>query len=227
MSQAERISRIHQLLKARRFVTTKQLMDDLRASRATVMRDIELLRDRLLAPIYYSSEESGYSYHSEVEGVGRVCDVPGLWLSASQAYALLTAMNVLAKIDPGIIRQYVQPSIGVLKTLITNEGRAMKRLNEKIFIDLPAVGEVQNLNRAVPRACHALAEDIPVTLTWQCEEGQKELHALLTAIILRADGWYLLFREAGGDNFSGPSDTDLQIPLRDVIECTLDDAVDE
>lgn len=62
MSQLERIYAFHQRLKAGRFPNAKTLMEEFELSRATAHRDINYLRDRLLAPIAFDSSQNGYYY---------------------------------------------------------------------------------------------------------------------------------------------------------------------
>jgi predicted DNA-binding transcriptional regulator YafY len=64
MSQLERIYAFHQKLKADRFPNAKTLMEEFELSRATAHRDINYLRDRLLAPLAFNASKNGY-YYSE------------------------------------------------------------------------------------------------------------------------------------------------------------------
>lgn len=52
MSQLERIYAFHQRLKNNRFPNARTLQEEFELSRATAHRDINYLRDRLLAPSY-------------------------------------------------------------------------------------------------------------------------------------------------------------------------------
>ena len=62
MSQLERIYTFHQRLKAGRYPNAKTLMEEFELSRATAHRDINYLRDRLLAPLAFDSSRNGYYY---------------------------------------------------------------------------------------------------------------------------------------------------------------------
>jgi len=62
MSQLERIYAFHQKLKNNRFPNARTLVEEFELSRATAHRDINYLRDRLLAPLAFNSSQNGYYY---------------------------------------------------------------------------------------------------------------------------------------------------------------------
>jgi len=62
MSQLERIYAFHQKLKKNRFPNARTLVEEFELSRATAHRDINYLRDRLLAPLAFDSVHNGYYY---------------------------------------------------------------------------------------------------------------------------------------------------------------------
>lgn len=62
MSQLERIYAFHQKLKNNRYPNARTLVEEFELSRATAHRDINYLRDRLLAPLAFDSSQNGYYY---------------------------------------------------------------------------------------------------------------------------------------------------------------------
>lgn len=62
MSQLERIYAFHQKLKNNRYPNARSLMEEFELSRATAHRDVNYLRDRLLAPLAFDSAQNGYYY---------------------------------------------------------------------------------------------------------------------------------------------------------------------
>ncbi len=62
MSQLERIYAFHQKLKNNLFPNARTLAEEFELSRATAHRDINYLRDRLLAPLAFDSSSNGYYY---------------------------------------------------------------------------------------------------------------------------------------------------------------------
>ena len=62
MDRTERFHLIDQMLSNRRVVTRAQFLEALEVSPATFKRDLEYLRDRLMAPIVWDREQRGYNY---------------------------------------------------------------------------------------------------------------------------------------------------------------------
>ena len=62
MSQLERIYAFHQKLKNNLFPNARTLAEEFELSKATAHRDINYLRDRLLAPLAFSNSKNGYYY---------------------------------------------------------------------------------------------------------------------------------------------------------------------
>jgi len=60
MSQAERLFHICRRLNEGARVSVPSLMDELEVSRATIFRDMEMLRDRLHAPLAWDADDGTY-----------------------------------------------------------------------------------------------------------------------------------------------------------------------
>ena len=86
MDRTERIYKIDQLLQERQAVPLEAIIEAHGVSRATVVRDLEYLRDRLGAPIVWDPARRGYRYEVGGEGGPRYA-LPGLWLNASEVHA--------------------------------------------------------------------------------------------------------------------------------------------
>ena len=89
MDRTERFYKIDQLLQERQAVPLEAIIEAHGVSRATVVRDLEYLRDRLAAPIVWDRAQRGYRYEARGRGGARYA-LPGLWLNANEALALLT-----------------------------------------------------------------------------------------------------------------------------------------
>jgi predicted DNA-binding transcriptional regulator YafY len=108
MDRLDRFYRIQQLLKARRFVRTQDFLDELEVSRATFKRDLEYLRDRFRAPIVYDAGHEAYRFDDKVED-SAVWQLPGLYFTSDELRALLTMDQLIAKLEPGVLSELVQP----------------------------------------------------------------------------------------------------------------------
>jgi hypothetical protein len=61
----ERMTRVHEELKGKRFPNCKSLSAALEVSVKTIQRDIDFMRDRLGLPIDYDQRRFGYFYYAE------------------------------------------------------------------------------------------------------------------------------------------------------------------
>jgi predicted DNA-binding transcriptional regulator YafY len=202
MSQAERISRIHFLIRAKGVVSLKELKQTFDVSRATLMRDIELMRDRLGAPLTYDAKENGYRYDEACLG-DRVDELPGLWLSAHEAYAFLTMFNVLREIDPGFLMYFVDPMRKTLKHLLGSQNFAMQQLDRKVVIDLPNFLKTAGAHLAP--VFTALVNDEVVRLRWKNAAAEEcESECAVIRLTLRETGWKLSIQPTGASVVTVP-----------------------
>src|SRR5439155_5871227 len=107
MERLERFYKIDQLLKERKVVPFATFKEVLGMSRASVKRDLEYMRNRFNAPIEYDRETNGYSFGRP--RTGPRYELPGLWLNAGEAYALLSMHTLLAELQPGLLEPHVGP----------------------------------------------------------------------------------------------------------------------
>ncbi|WP_339012932.1 WYL domain-containing protein [Aeromonas popoffii] len=89
------------------------ILERLECSASTFKRLLELLRDRYQAPIIWDPIARGYRYDTDD---GRFT-LPGVWLTESEAFALLMANRLLQDVQPGLHQQglaQLQDRIGTL-----------------------------------------------------------------------------------------------------------------
>ena len=135
MERLERLYKIHQLLAERRTaVSFSVLMKTLGMSRASVKRDLEYMRSRFNAPIEYDREANGYRFGEARPGPRY--ELPGLWFSAEEAYALLTMHTLLAELEPGLLEPHVKPLQARLRAVLGGEP-AWKAVEKRIRVFQP------------------------------------------------------------------------------------------
>ena len=134
MERLERFYRIDRLLKERKIVPFPVLMQELGMSRASVKRDLEYMRERFNAPIEYDREANGYRFGAP--RAGPRYELPGLWFSAAEAYALLTMQALLAELQPGLLEPHIGPLQARLKAILGGEP-AWKDIESRIRIFQP------------------------------------------------------------------------------------------
>ena len=135
MERLERLYKIHQLLSERKTaVPFSLLMKTLGMSRASVKRDLEYMRSRFNAPIEYDREANGYRFGQARPGPRY--ELPGLWFSADEAYALLTMHTLLAELEPGLLEPHVKPLQARLRAVLGGEP-AWKDVEKRIRVFQP------------------------------------------------------------------------------------------
>lgn len=126
MDRYERIVRLHRLLKHNRTgVSLERLMEEIEASRATVYRDIAFLRDALGAPIEPDAESHRFKYVSDPD---HVFELPGLWLSPDEVYALLVARQALSAQSDGALAEALGDLGPRLKGLVGDRVEHLSRI---------------------------------------------------------------------------------------------------
>lgn len=102
MEQLNRALALHRLLLEYRYpVSRAVILERLACSASTFKRLLELLRDSYQAPIVWDRGARGYKYDTTD---GRFT-LPGVWLSESEAFALLMANRLLQDVQPGLQQQ--------------------------------------------------------------------------------------------------------------------------
>ena len=131
MNRTERFYKIDQMLHERRVVPIEVFLDELDVSRATFKRDIEYMRDRLHAPIVWNRDAGGYHFES-AKTTGPAYELPGLWFSAGELYALLAAQKLLNDIEPGILTTHVAPLQARLAALLEASGHPATEITRRV-----------------------------------------------------------------------------------------------
>ncbi|MDI1349856.1 WYL domain-containing protein [Aquabacterium sp.] len=117
-AQTDRIVKIENLLRRHRLVNFQTLLNELEVSPATIKRDLTFLRDRLGCPIVYDRAEDTYRLDTSAQ-VGQRHEIPGLWFSAKELHALLTAHQLLSDLDPnGALNRHVGPLLERIHQLV-------------------------------------------------------------------------------------------------------------
>jgi predicted DNA-binding transcriptional regulator YafY len=124
MDRTERLYRIERLIRHRGHASFAQLLEALEVSRATLWRDIEYLRSRLGAPLEYDRFVNGYRFVAP-QGADRAQahELPGLWFSERELYALLMAHQLLGELDgEGLLGRHLQPLLDRIHGLLGHAG---------------------------------------------------------------------------------------------------------
>jgi len=135
MERLERFYKIHRLLTDRKSpVPFAVLKKGLGVSPATLKRDLEYMRERFNAPIEYDREANGYRFGAPRPGPRY--ELPGLWFSADEAYALLTMHTLLAELQPGLLEPHIKPLQERVRSVLGGEP-AWKEVEKRIRVFQP------------------------------------------------------------------------------------------
>lgn len=143
MSMNERIYKIDQLLSERRVVTIAELLERLAISKATLKRDLTLMRDRMNAPIIFDRELGGYRFDKNNRIHGTPYELPGLWFSAEEIHALLTMHHLISNLDAGgLLGPHLQPLQSRLTALLGAADDPVDEVKRRIKIRMIGVRHV-------------------------------------------------------------------------------------
>jgi len=135
MSLNERIYKIHQLLEGRRSVPKAELLSKLGISWSTLKRDLALMKDSMNAPIVFDRDLQGYRFDRESPTVGPTYELPGLWFSADEIYALLTMHHLFSNMDSdGVLGSHIKPLLSRLTALLGAANNKASAVQQRIKV---------------------------------------------------------------------------------------------
>lgn len=210
MERSLRIARITALLNRPQGVTMAALIEDLESSRATINRDLELLRSQMNAPIIWDRETYSYRLdHSPTAGNRQM--LPGIWLTPEQAYAYLTLNNMVEKLAPSLLGPFLEPMRGMLKDILCRADFDLYALHHKIEIQntkLPALSD--HIFQAI---FHALIHDEGVEILYTPNPLADPIvvQCVISRIRLLRNRWQLVLRISPDEVIAINAATVLQI----------------
>ncbi len=224
MDRTERFYRIQQLIQRHRVVPVDRFLAELEISLATFKRDLEYLRSRLNIPIVWDREAAGYRFDPRAG----LKELPGLWFSAAEIYALLTMQHLLRNLEPGLLGPHIQPLLVRLSRAMGSSDHPAEAVQKRIRI-------LHAARRALPlehfqAAARALLERKRLRIDYynrsRDERTQRELSP--QRLVHYRENWYLdAWCHLRGDVRSFAVDairaaTILDVSAREVPEAELD-----
>lgn len=195
MVRANRVLDLLDLLRSSDLRTVADIADELGVSRRTVLRDLEMLRERGW-PILAETGPGGGVYLDRDRGVASVHlnldEVASLWVAArlsTSAGVLPWSSSARAALDK------------ILSTLPPDRARALRRLSRRVFVGRPASPRiVASLGQTPPELLvtfeRAFTEQTCLAIHYEDRSGKRtrrriEPHGLLVEF----PAWYLLARD--------------------------------
>jgi predicted DNA-binding transcriptional regulator YafY len=180
----ERMWEIERLLRARRAVPLATIMEETRASRATVVRDLTYLKDRLQAPILWDRELRGY----RLDGPS---SVPAIYFSGAEIHALLVLHELVARMQPSVLNEEMAPLKKLLTKLVGNshsgEDEMARRIRMLQIASRPVSAE------HFQTVCTALLERHRLELTYYSRTRDCETQRTISPqrLVHYRDNWYM------------------------------------
>jgi predicted DNA-binding transcriptional regulator YafY len=135
MDRLERFYKIDRLLKERKVVSFVLFKSELGMSPASVKRDLAYMRSRFNAPIEYDRELNGYRFGKPLAGPRY--ELPGLWFNAAEVQALLTTLQLLTNLQPGLLDGQVKPVLERLRSILGTGDHSWEEVTKRMRIFLP------------------------------------------------------------------------------------------
>jgi len=130
VDRTERFYRIRRRLIEKGALTRREIEDDLEISHATFKRDLEYLRDRLNVPIVWSRERSAYILDPTAEQ----SELPGVWFSPAEVYALLEIDHLLDTLGQGMLARRLAPLAARLRALLESGDHGHREIRRRIRV---------------------------------------------------------------------------------------------
>ena len=135
MDRTERFYKIDQILKDGKVASFAALRSSLGVSRATLRRDLDYMRDRLHAPIEYDRDANGYRLGKPRSGPRD--ELPGLWFTGQEVHALLTTLQLLNNLQPGLLDGQITPLVERLRAILGSGDHSWQEIERRIRIFQP------------------------------------------------------------------------------------------
>lgn len=180
MSLLERVYFFHQQVKKKKYPNSKSLIEEFETSLATSRRDIAYLRDRLLAPLAFSSKENGFYYTDENFGLP--------FENSSKITLLLGMFSKLAEeAGLGQLDEIKQVELK-LASLLTPE---YQKVIDAIHCEWVEIEDVQT--STFEMIIDAIVHDSVLEITYRSVMGNQSERAVEPAKLIHYQGrWYLL-----------------------------------
>jgi predicted DNA-binding transcriptional regulator YafY len=200
MERSQRMARINALVSRPLGVSMAQLIEELEVSRATINRDIELLRSQLNTPIVWDHDT--YSYRLEAgSAVGDRYMLPGVWLTPEQAYAFLTLNNMVEQMAPSLLGPFLLPMRGMLKEMLCQAEFPLYRLNEKIEIEMPGMPTLND--QAFALILDAVVKDQELVVEYRNDDDEIfQVQGIPKRLKIAPTGWILWMHTEAGQEVS-------------------------
>jgi predicted DNA-binding transcriptional regulator YafY len=189
MDRTERFYKIDQLLKDSKVVTFARFQEALGVSRATLKRDLVYMRDRFNAPIEFDRHANGYRFGKP--RAGPRYELPGLWFNATEIYALLTTLQLLSNLQPGLLGAQVPSLVERLRAILGSGDHSWQEVEKRIRIFQPEQRQSNAAWFSVIAAALLKRSRLWIRHYNRNEDRVTEREVSPQRLVLYRDNWYL------------------------------------
>lgn len=189
MDRTERFYRMLKLLESRRVVSRDAFMVDMSVSRATFKRDLEYLVERLNAPILYDRGLRGYRLDNP-PGAKRF-ELPGVWFSASEAHALLTAHYLLDQLQPDLFKPYIDALSVRIRALLDSGDHSADEIRHRIRVLPQAARTVASQHFETVSSAVLGRKRLRIRYYSRSQDEETEREVSPQRLVHYRDNWYL------------------------------------
>ena len=185
----ERLYKIDRLLRERKNVSFAALQKELEVSRATLKRDLAAMRNRFNAPIDFDKDLRAYRLGEQ--GAGPRYQLPGLWFNASEIHALLTALQLLGNLQPGLLESRVAPLAGRLRKVLGSGDHSWEEVEKRIRILQPGRRESKAEHFGTVAASLLKRQRLRIHHYNREKHSETEREVSPQRLVHYRDNWYL------------------------------------
>ncbi len=189
MDRLERFYKIDQLLQGGRSVSFARLMEALDISRAQLKRDLAYMKDRFHAPIEYERESSGYRFGEP--RIGPRYELPGLWFSPAEIYALLTMQQLLENLQPGLLAPHVKPLLARLSAILASGDHSHEDVAKRVRVLHQAARELKHEHFALVAQATLNRRRLRIAHYNRMEDRDTEREISPQRLVHYRDNWYV------------------------------------
>jgi predicted DNA-binding transcriptional regulator YafY len=164
------------------------LAQELGCSKPTVKRAIRELRELLGAPLDYDRERDGYYYARDEAAPFQL---PGLWFSPDELYALLTTYRLLGQIQGGLLEEYIAPLRERVEALLKDDRAGHAQIDRRVRI-LPLASRQTDLQH-FRHVANALVARRRMRILYHGRARDETTERVVSAqrLVYYRDNWYL------------------------------------
>lgn len=189
VDRTERFYKIDQLLKERKVVSFAALREAIGVSRATLRRDLDYMRDRLHAPIDYDRDVNGYRFGKPRSGPRY--ELPGLWFSAAEIHALLSTLQLLGNLQPGLLDGQVTPLVERLRAILGRGDHSWEEIEKRIRIFQPGRRESKAAHFSVIAAAVLKRNRLWIRHYNRADDRETEREISPQRLVHYRENWYV------------------------------------